>query len=443
MKLVSIWLHAAGVGLFGIYQTAIDTIATITELGLRQSAVREVAQASGESASILSKIVAVVRKWSVMSGLLGAVVISGLSPLLGNMFFGSPKWCLGFVALSVSMFLNAIVNGEQAVMQGTGMLRNLAKGSLWGTVTGLAVSIPMFYFMGEKSVVASIVAYSVSVAGFTWWFRYKGVKPSQALGLRQVWHMGSGFARFGICIAMATFATNLGRMALLGILSMIADISEVGYFQAGDTLVSRYIGLVFTAIGMEFFPRLAAHAKSNARTTLFVNHEATLLLMIVTSVVLLFLLLRGVIIDILYTPDFRVITTFISLAAPAALLKVLSTCMGLTIIARGDGKTYFLTEAVDAVVGLAACVAGYKLWGLTGIGWGYIVWNLIYVLIVGRVYYRRYHLRLSQSVLMLFVICAAMAVAGYFAVEFLPVWLSAVIFVAMIAAFIPRLRRML
>ena len=47
-KLVALWLSADGVGLFGILNTTVETTATLTDMGLRQSAVRDVAQSAGK-----------------------------------------------------------------------------------------------------------------------------------------------------------------------------------------------------------------------------------------------------------------------------------------------------------------------------------------------------------------------------------------------------------
>ncbi|MBO7165545.1 MAG: oligosaccharide flippase family protein, partial [Muribaculaceae bacterium] len=159
-KLVAMWLQAEGVGLFGMYNTTIETISTFTNMGLRQSSVRDISINKNDS-SRLAFIVAVVRRWSLVAGLLGAIVISALAPILAESIFGDWTHCWGFVALSASMMLNAMLMGEQSILPGTGRLKALAKGSFWGTLTGLVASVPMFYYMGEDSVVWSIIVYSV------------------------------------------------------------------------------------------------------------------------------------------------------------------------------------------------------------------------------------------------------------------------------------------
>ena len=109
MKLVALWLGATGVGLFGIYQSVIDTVATCTDLGLRQSAVREVASAHGTSRLALT--VRLVRRWSLLAGLLGAVVMAALSVPLGIWFFGSVSGAWGFLWLGAAMLLNSLCGG--------------------------------------------------------------------------------------------------------------------------------------------------------------------------------------------------------------------------------------------------------------------------------------------------------------------------------------------
>ena len=401
MKLVALWLGAGGVGLFGIYQSVIDTIATFTDLGLRQSAVKDVA-VNKDNPGLLAKIAITVRKWSLFAGLLGAIVIAGMAIPLGKWFFGTTSGCWGFLILSIAMFLNSITGGEQALMQGTGKLRSLAWCNLIGSTIGLAVSIPMFYLWGNAGVVGSIIAYALAMCIATYRQRLKATSShcnTKAVSLKQIWMQGKGFAKLGICMAIAAFITSFAHTLFIGILNSISSTQEVGLVQAGDTIVVRYIGLIFTAIGMEFYPRAAANHNHNKRLQIFVNHEISLLLTVLTPLLALFLILREPIVTILYDKDFVSIVPFISWAALASIPKAVSWCMAYTIIAKGDGKIYILTEGLDALISVPLCLVAYTQYGLTGLGIAYIIWYLIYAILVGAVYYKRYRLRLSFSTL--------------------------------------------
>lgn len=441
MKVVAVWLHATGVGLFSIYSSVIETITTFSSLGLRQSTVPDIARAQNAPGR-LQTIMTIVRRWSHIAGLIGAVAISAAAPFLAKSFFGEWDMCWGFVALSTAMFMNALLDGEQAILQGSGMLKSLAKGSMSGTCCGLLLSIPMFWFWREASVVPSIIVYSAASLIFTLIYRRKGCKSDAAhTSFRQTWKEGKSFVRLGIYMATATFITNISHLIFLTFLNNTASTEEVGYYHAGSTLIIRYVGLIFTAIGMEFFPRLAANHQSALRVKLFVSHEISILLLVLTPVILLFLLCREWIIDLLYAESFKVIVPFISWAILCSIFKAVSWCMAFTIIAKGDGAKYVITEGVDAAIGLGLNILFYNIFGLVGIGIAYILWYLAYCLIVGVVYYNSYGLSLSSDAIKSILLCLLICSGAFVCVEFLPLWASIAILLPTSAVYIIKLKQ--
>ncbi|MCM1319559.1 MAG: oligosaccharide flippase family protein [Muribaculaceae bacterium] len=423
MKLVALWLGTIGVGLFGIYQSVIDTTSTITNMGLQQSSVRDVAAA--KTPSRLALVVRMIRRWSCFSAILGAVVMAALAIPLGHWFFGSDDAWLGFLLLSIAMFLNALCNGEQAILQGSDQLKALAKANLYGTVGGLLLSIPMFYFCGYISVPLSIIVYSVILYISLISKRLRVIQVS----VPDV-HKRSmpRFVKLGLYMASAAFLTSLAHTIFIGILNYISTTSEVGLVQAGDTLVVRYIGLLFTAIGMEFYPRVAANHRHKSRLQVFVNHEIMLLMICLIPLLCLFMLVRVPIIRILYTEEFLPIIPFVSWAAISCIPKAVSWCMAYMILAKGEGRIYIFTEGLDALISVPLCLVAYHLHGLTGLGIAYIVWYLIYSVITGYVFYKRYQMRLNRSTLRITLIAFVITIAYLFGMQYLPWWVMAIVF---------------
>ncbi len=397
MKLVALWLGATGVGLFGIYNTTVDTASIITGLGLRQSGVRDIAQSRNHKERFL-RSVALLRSWSLASGLAGCMVISFFAPFLSLWFFGDSSRWWDFMILGGALLLNSLISGEQAILQGSDLLKRLAKSSASGALTGLALSIPMFRYLGDKSVPLSILAYGISMLVFLVINRNRSV-PYRLAPIREM-GAGMGVVKLGGFIAAATFATNLAQMIFLSWLNRETSTVEVGYFQAGNTLVFRYTSLIFGAVGLEFYPRMAANSYSPGRMMLFVSHEITLLLRIFTPMLVVFLLLRGVVVDLLYTADFEVIVPFITIAIFTVILRSVSTCMAFTIIAKGDGKTYLVTESVDAAIGLTLNIILYSHLGLLGIGIAQVLWYAIYSGMISVIYFHSYRMRIKRATLL-------------------------------------------
>lgn len=416
-KLVAMWIGPVGIGLFGLFNNALEMISTGTNLGIRSSSVRDISQAHDSTTpGLVAKMVAVVRKWSLWLGLFGALVTLMLAPLLSELTFGDQSHLWGFVALSVAVLLGAITNGEYAVLQGSARLKLLASVTLWGTLTGLAVSIPLFYLLRERSILPSILAYAMALAAFAWLFRNKEYAKPQ-LSRRETFDMGKGFVKLGIFMTLGNFASILASYAFNAWLNMNAGTEAVGFYQAGYTLINKYTGLILTALGMEYYPRLSKVANSRLRLRAFVSQEINVAIAVMAPVVALFILLRELVVWILYTPEFNVILTFVSWGMIGTVLRTLSWCLAFTILAKGDGKTYLWTEVASAIINLVLNIVFYRWWGLTGLGIAFLVSYLLYTAIVAVVYFKMYRLSVSRGCLVNLLWTLAVASVVMWAME--------------------------
>lgn len=394
-KLVALWIGPVGVGLFGLFNNALEMINTGTNLGVRGSSVRDISQAiEAGDRSLISRIIVVVRRWSLWLGLAGALLTLLLAPLLSQVTFGTQDHMWGFVALSVAVLLMAISNGEQAVLQGTQRLKRLARASFVGTLLGLAISVPLFYWLRERSVLPSIVVYAACNALLMWLLRNKDYPPVQ-VERRQAIVMGQGFVRLGIYMTIGNFVTILAGYVFNAWLNQQAGTVAVGHYQAGYTLINKYTGLILTALGMEYYPRLAQQADNDAMLQRFVSQEVTVAMLVLAPVVAVFVLLRSQVVWALYSADFQLIVTMVSWGLVGTVMRALSWCMAFVILAKGDGRTFVVTETVSAVAGLALNIVFYAHWGLTGLGLSFLAWYVIYAAIIAVVYFVRYRLALS------------------------------------------------
>lgn len=399
-KLVALWIGPVGIGLFGLYNSAIDLIFSVSSLGIRNSSIRDIAMHKTRDG--ISTIIHVVRRWSVIVGVFGALITLTISPMLSKLTFGDDQHIWGFVALSVVLFLNGLAQGEQAILQGTSMLKRLAKSSVWGVASGVVISIPLFYFFRIDSIIPAIIAFSLMSFIFTYLYRTKEYdKGTEVLSLNEIIKRGSGFVKLGIFMTLSSFITLLFSYAFMAYLNHTAGTNEVGFYQAGYTLINKYVGVILTAISMEYFPRLSSVNTSKFRTKVFVSQELNITLLILIPVICLFILFRSLIVEILYAKEFIIITEFISWAILGTIFRAISWCMAFVILARGDGKLYMITESLSAVSGFILNIVFYQIWGLTGLGISFLIWYMLYTLIIGIVYLKKYRLTLSKPCVIL------------------------------------------
>lgn len=129
-KLVAMWIGPVGIGLFSIFNSSADMLKSITSLGLRTSAVRDMAMAvESRDEYRIGRVIAVIRRWAWIISLLGAAVTIALSPLLSRWSFGDSRHTWHFILLSLVLFFNGFTNSELSILQGCERLKQLARAS--------------------------------------------------------------------------------------------------------------------------------------------------------------------------------------------------------------------------------------------------------------------------------------------------------------------------
>lgn len=410
VKIVALLLGATGVGLFSIFNNALTLLSTATQLGLRSSAVREVA--AGDDAGA-ARSAAMVRFWGRVLGLFGLVVTLVAAPWLSVYTFGDYSHTLGFMMIGVAVALMALTVAEQAVMQGRKRLGALARSTMAGVIGGLVVSVPLVYFLRINSIVPVVVAYAVTAWIGVKIYRCGDAEPACRARAKELWREGLPMLRLGGYMTVAAVVTEAVNYVFIIYLTHAGGTDAVGVYQSGYTVMMRYVGMVFTALGVEYYPRLASCNANPARQQVFIRHETMLLMAVLGPLLAVFMPLAPLVVKILYTTEFLDAVPYIIASAPGVVLRGYAWCLSFLMLARGDGRTYVITEIASALIGLALNVAGYRYGGMLGLGLSFTLWYAVYAVMMVAVNVRLYGGRMSRRVTLtsLSVLAAVIAIA--------------------------------
>lgn len=417
-KLIAIWVGASGVGLVILYNSIIELIATFSRLNIDQTAMREVARSDRAGIPVIGHV---VTRWSVWLGSAGAILMCLLSPLLSQLSFGTMANWWQYCLLATVPFFYAMISAYSTVLQGTREFSRLAKSSLITAVAGIVASVPLIWFLRERSIIWLIVIYALISAFATWALRVR--LPRISMPLREVWQRGQSFVRFGVLMTLAIAVTQLLQYIFVIYLNDYASTSDLGLYQAGYTVINSYIGVFFTGIWIEYYPRLSALIHSPQRTRLAVSHEIITCSLIVMPVTAFLIASDLLIIRVLYADSFLPMLPLITIGMAGVTLRASSWCLAHVILARGDGRTYFVTESLSSIVMLALNIAGYRLGGFAGLGIAYVIWYAFYLFIVYYVYRRRYDYTLTSSAKLMIIIASSFAIGCVLAKIYVGWWL--------------------
>ncbi len=378
-KFVALLLGPTGMGLSGLLTTTTQLIATLTNFGLGRSAVKNVAaEESTGNETRVAIIVTVLRKLVWITGLLGMIVTVVLSPWLSELTFGNRDYTLAFIWISVTLFFQQISSGQLVVLQGLRKLQYLARANVAGSVIGLVIAVPVYYIWKLDGIVPVIIIGSLSSMLLSYHFSRKVKIESVQLTGREIMTEGKDMLKMGLILSLNGL-TVVGASYLVRIyISNTGGIDQVGLYTAGFAIITTYVGMVFSAMGTDYYPRLSAIAHDNQKAAVLINQQAELAILILAPILSFFLIFINWIVILLYSQKFIAVNEMIHWAAIGMYFRAGGWSIGFILLAKGATKIFFWNELVGNLYLLGFNIAGYMLAGLEGLGISYLVGYVCY-----------------------------------------------------------------
>ncbi|QHI36355.1 Lipid III flippase [Kordia antarctica] len=391
VKIVAILLGSVGMGIIGLLNSTIQVVSEIAKLGLDTSAVKELAHAnSSKDEKTIAETVTILEKFIWITAILGAIFTIVFSSRLSLLTFGNTEYTYEFIWLAIAIFFMQLVNGKVAILQGTQSLKKLAVANLLGSTVGLIVTIPLYYIYGNQAIVPAIIITAIIIYGFFWYFANSLKIKTISLSVKDAFFKGKEMLRLGLALSITGIITLSATYALQIYIRYEGGLDEVGYLTAGFLIINAYVGMIFNAMGTDYFPRLSAIHTDNTKVQVAVRNQATIAILLITPIITTFFIAAPLVVNILYSKEFLVILGLISWGVLGMVFKAVSWSVGYVILAKGDSKIFVKTAIIFNLVSLGMNIAGYYYGGLTGLGisiLAYYIIHFISLLIITKIFY--------------------------------------------------------
>lgn len=389
-KFLAVLIGPYGIGYLGLINNSLSLLEAFTGLGIATSAIKPISNAHTNNPVELGKIVWTVRRLILVTGLFGCICTALLSPLLSIWTFGDTTKTMVFLLVSISILFNQAYSGNISLLKGVRANKGIASVVLVGNILSLILTIPLYYLLGISGIVPGIILISlVNFCLSSWQVKRQDIPTRNAeSGLfsrdaRQIIFMG-------IMISLSSVMT-LGSSYLLRIYINLEDgLSTVGLYNSGFALITTYVGLVFTAMSLDYFPRIAAVSDNNLIMYQIVNQQAEIAILILGPIICTFILLLNTVVVLLYSTAFLPVVPMLFWAAIGVLLRGVTWSIGYIFLAKSDNKVFFLSELLSNFYFLILSILGYKFLKLEGLGIAYLVGytiSLVQVYAIAKVRY--------------------------------------------------------
>lgn len=417
-KVVALLIGPTGMGIIGLLYSTLKVIGEFTRLGLDTTAVREIALTHNSNNkdvdSNVSVVVATIHKVVWFTGLLGIIVTIILSPLLSKLAFGDYSYTVAFIWISFSLLFNQLASGRLSILQGFRKLKLLAKSNLIGNFIGLLVGIPLYYYFRLDAIVLVIILTSVINFIISWLFSKKLKYDIVKLTNKEAYSKAKGMLGLGLMLSIHGSITLVSAYVFQIYLSYVGGVDLVGFYLAGFMIINSYIGMVFNAMRTDYFPKLSGIIHSSEEVNKTVSQQSVVGVLIIGPLVVAFLICLPLIIKLLYSAEFLVISDFLAWAILGILFKTLSWTIGYVILAKGDNKLFIKTGLFFNSLLLVMNIAGYYFYGLEGLGISFLIYYICHFIGLKMITQKVYGLRLSKDVTAIFLILSCLAVITFF-----------------------------
>ena len=368
-KAMAVLLGPAGFGLMGVYGSIVDLAQSIAGMGINSSGVRQIAAATGSGdTNRIARTVVVLRRTSIVLGIVGAALLAALSWQIADLTFGTHERAAAVALLSLALLFRLISAGQGALLQGMRHISDLAKMNMLGAAFGAIASIVFVYFWHEDGVVLALVAIAVMSVITSWWYSRKVQIQSPIMPMSEIKEETTALLKLGFAF-MASGLLMMGAAYVVRMMVIrLVSLEAAGFYQAAWTLGGLYVGFILQAMGADFYPRLTAAAHDHALCNRLVNEQTQISLLLAGPGVLATLVFAPLVTTLFYSAQFEAAVEILRWICLGMALRVITWPMGYIIVAKGEQTIFFWTELAWTVVNVGLSWLCIKSFGLTGAG---------------------------------------------------------------------------
>ena len=424
-KAIALLIGPIGMGISNLLLTTMELINGLTNLGLERSAVKDISLANTNSNSKNVAItISILKKLVWLTITVGVILMVLLAPWLSEITFGNKDYTISFRWISIALLFKQLSSSQLAILQGLRKLKSLAKANLLGNFIGLLITLPLYYYYKIDAIVPSIIIATFMSFVFTYYYSHKLDIESVTISRKEAVSEGKGMINLGIMLSLSSLITLLIAYIIRIYIGSANETEElglidVGLYSAGFVILNSYVGIIFNAMGTDYFPRLSEIANDIKKLRKTVLEQATVAILLITPIIVVFLACAPFIIVILYSHEFSPIVTMVTWGILGMIFKAVSWSMGYMIIAKGDSKVFIKTAIGFNTILLSINIIGYHFGGLEGVGISFFIYYIIHFIAIRIITYYRYDFYFEKGFYKIFTFTVIMCFLA-FSITFIP-----------------------
>lgn len=394
-KFIALFIGPTGMGISSLLVATINLVGALTNLGLDRSGVKEIAaNGAPECEDDQVETLSVLHTLFWLTSIFGMILLLISAQWISLWVFEDTAYTNAVRGVAIALFFRQMTQGKLTQLQGLRRLGGLAKANLWGNFMALLLTVPLYYFYRFDAIVPAIIIGSLLSFIVTTYIAKRESLHVRLMGINDAWQKGQPMIQLGVMLSLSSIITLVVGYLIQLFISSLGGLGQVGLYNAGFVILNTYVGLVFTAMGTDYFPRLTEVVDQLEKARSAVAAQAFVALVLILPIIVIFLSLAPWIIEVLYTKEFLAIVPMVTWGILGMLFKAVSFSLGYVLIAKGDSNLFLKTTVGFNAILFTLNILGYRFGGLEGLGMSFLVYYIIHLSGISLIVKKRYQLQL-------------------------------------------------
>lgn len=381
-KAIALYVGAEGMALVGNLRNFLTTIQSFTTLGFANGIVKYIAEFKDDARQLSQTISTVVISLFVATFMVSIGCYVFAETINNYVFNGEYNYTYVIKVLAFTLPFHAVNVFFISILNGLSKHKLFIKINISGQILGLLITLFLIWKGSIDGaliaiVVVPVILFLALIIGYLDFKQFLKPVHFKTIHFRTLKNLGS-------YSVMALFSSIMIPMTMLAIRSYMMDtvgLDEAGYWEAMLRISNYYLMFVSTLITLYLLPKLASvHTDKEFRHEVFNFYK--LIIPVFGFGLLLIYVLRGIIIQIIFTEEFEPVKELFFWQLLGDFVKVLSMVISYQFLAKKMIWHYLATELFSVSLLYVSSLYFIDRFGFEGAPMAHFVTYVLYFLVI-------------------------------------------------------------
>ena len=299
------------------------------------------------------------------------------------MILANNKLNIVFVGVAVIFLLLSVAH--TSILQALKQVKSFSKATVFGAVGGTFLGLTVVFLFGSIGLVSFLIFQPALTLLASRYFLSKNSKylfESKYPNFKEATEQWKSLVGLGVAFMMGGLSSVATLLIVRTMLTQNLGIDAAGYFAAAWGITVTYVGFLLSAMGTDYYPRLASVIENKIESNKLINTQWQLGLAIGGPTMIFLIGSAPWVVNILYSSDFSPSTEIIQWQSVGNIFKLASWALSFAIAAASRSKLFLLIELTFNCVFIIFTWFLLPIIGIKSIGLAFLFGYICYFLLV-------------------------------------------------------------